>query len=126
MADRYRLTGHEDDPTSRTRTLRTTLTMIIEVIGMKTLVFSPSIRTSPGRLPNQVKAPGKYRTGAAQKEESPQRHDEIAGAHESRYGGCSESRRPGLPLSGVQNQHRHRRVPQDEFHFRTEEQSLCA
>lgn len=35
------------------------LIMIIEVIGKKTLLFSFSIRISPGNFPNQLNNPGK-------------------------------------------------------------------
>jgi len=42
--------------------VRTILTIIIDVIGIKTLLFSFSIRISPGSFPNQlISADAKYR-----------------------------------------------------------------
>jgi hypothetical protein len=37
---------------------------IIEVMGMNTRVFSPSMRISPGRFPNQANSPGANLTRA--------------------------------------------------------------
>ena len=57
-----------------TSNVKTTLTRIIEVTGMKTLEFSPSIRMSPGRLPNQENRPGANRMSAPKTRTPPPNH----------------------------------------------------